>query len=174
MSYVDLNTIHNPATGTVAPAAWGDQVRDNLEFLIDPPACSVFASSAQSVANGTTTSLNAGSENYDNDAMHSTVSQTSRITAQTAGRYEISATVAFAPGTGRRITSFLVNGTTTLDGDSRVSAVTGGAAGVTDRVSINRTVTLAVGDFVEVQVNQNSGGNLDVTLNEFVAMFRTR
>lgn len=33
MAYVDLNTIHNPAPGTVAPAAWADQVRDNFEAL---------------------------------------------------------------------------------------------------------------------------------------------
>lgn len=33
MAYVDLNTIHNPATGTAPPATWGDQVRDNFETL---------------------------------------------------------------------------------------------------------------------------------------------
>lgn len=33
MTYVDLNTIHNPATGSVAPASWGDGVRDNDEDL---------------------------------------------------------------------------------------------------------------------------------------------
>jgi hypothetical protein len=31
MAYVDLNTIHNPATGGVPPATWGDQIRDNFE-----------------------------------------------------------------------------------------------------------------------------------------------
>ena len=30
MAYVDLNTIHNPATGTIPPATWGDQIRDNF------------------------------------------------------------------------------------------------------------------------------------------------
>lgn len=33
MAYADLNTIHNPSTGTSPPASWGDQVRDNFEFL---------------------------------------------------------------------------------------------------------------------------------------------
>jgi hypothetical protein len=33
VAYVDLNTIHNPATGFAPPAAWGDQVRDNDEYL---------------------------------------------------------------------------------------------------------------------------------------------
>lgn len=30
MAYVDLNTIHNPDTGTVPPHTWGDQIRDNF------------------------------------------------------------------------------------------------------------------------------------------------
>jgi len=29
--YVDLNTLHNPATGNSPPATWGDQARDNFE-----------------------------------------------------------------------------------------------------------------------------------------------
>lgn len=33
MAYADLNGIHNPSTGGVAPASWGDQVRDNFEAI---------------------------------------------------------------------------------------------------------------------------------------------
>lgn len=32
-TYADLNTIHNPATGTSPPASWGDQARDNDQYL---------------------------------------------------------------------------------------------------------------------------------------------
>lgn len=170
MAYADLNTIHNPATGTVAPASWGDQVRDNLEFLIDPPACSVYASSAQSIANATFVSLTADSEYFDNDSMHSTVTNTSRITVQTAGRYLLSATIAYTAGTGRRFSQFLVNGATGYDGDGR-PAIGGGSD---DKIVMTRSLVLAASDYVEVQANQNTGGALDVTLREFVALFMTR
>lgn len=33
MAYADLAGIHNPAPNTVAPATWGDQVRDNDEYF---------------------------------------------------------------------------------------------------------------------------------------------
>lgn len=33
MGYTDLATLHNPAPGLVAPATWGDQVRDNDEYF---------------------------------------------------------------------------------------------------------------------------------------------
>lgn len=33
MAYADLQGVHNPATGSSPPAAWGDQARDNDEYL---------------------------------------------------------------------------------------------------------------------------------------------
>lgn len=43
-SYVDLDTIHTPSGGGVPPATWGQQVRENLEFLARPPLFSGLAS----------------------------------------------------------------------------------------------------------------------------------
>lgn len=34
-TYADLNSLHNPATGTAPPATWGDQVRDNDTYLYE-------------------------------------------------------------------------------------------------------------------------------------------
>lgn len=173
MAYVDPQSVHNPATGAVAPAAWGDTVRDCLEFLIDPPACSVYNSAAQSVANGTAqVVLNANSENFDNAAMHSTVTNPSRITIQTSGRYLIGCTVLYdADVDGRRVTQFLINGATVLFGDVRNANI---SAAVTPRASVTRTYVFTAGDYVEVTASHNSGAALDVTLNEFFALFLTR
>jgi hypothetical protein len=44
MAWADLNTIHNPATGTFPPATWGDQVRDNFQFLAGIAAATVLTS----------------------------------------------------------------------------------------------------------------------------------
>lgn len=168
--YVDPNSVHNPSTGAVAPAAWGDTLRDCLEFLIDPPACSVFHNTTQSVSSGSGTILNANSETADNDAMHSTVSNTSRITINTAGRYQFQANVQFAGNvTGYRQIQFQVNGATVFATDRMISV------GSNDTIfSCVAFRTLIVGDYVEVNVFQNSGSSLNVTLNEFTACFRTR
>lgn len=170
MSYVDPDTVHNPATGTVAPAAWGDVIRDDLEFLIDPPACSVFDNTGQSVADNTLATLNANSENFDNDAMHSTVTNNSRITVQTAGRYEFTSRVQFGTsGTGRRTITYRLNGTTSTTVAS-AAAVSGAAQTVPSFFKI----VMGVGDYIEVQVFQTSGGSLTVTLVEFTGLFITR
>lgn len=171
--YVDPNTVHTPATGLVIPAIWGTTVRNCLEALVDPPACSVFNSTTQSLTNNVVTVLTANSENYDNDAMHSTMSQTSRITAQTAGRYDLGTTVRFAGGsdTAGRLVDFLVNGTTVID----VMQVAGlNDAAATTVLSGGGSVVLAAGDFVEVRARQRSGGALNVTLTDFKATWITR
>ncbi len=172
MPYSDLALTHVPATGNVAPAAWGTQIRTNFEFLIDPPACSVLGSSAQSVANDTLVILNAGSETFDNDGMHSTVTNNSRITAQTAGRYLINTVVEFAANAASyNQVDFLKNGATTLPG-TRLPPVTTGA--FPTALAITETVVLAAGDYVEVRVRHTAGGTIDVTLAQFNALFMTR
>lgn len=171
MPYVDLNTIHNPSAGGIPPASWGDQVRDNLEFLIDPPACSVYGSAAQSVGTSSTETMLANSENFDNASMHSTSSNTGRITATTAGRYLVFCTVVFdADADGNRRVDFRVNGSDAykvfnLPAVSSVSeSVLTGA----------RALILNASDYVEVRVTHTAGNDLDVTLEEFGATFLTR
>jgi hypothetical protein len=170
VAYVDPATILTTDPGDVLTAAWCDTVRDDLEFIIDPPQCSVYASSAQTVANNSTVTLTANSENYDNDSMHSTVTNNSRITFQTAGRYEIFANVEYAADAdGYRRLSFLFNGATSYGGQTVYAAPT-----VATRLSAQRSIIAAAGQYVEVQVAHTAGADLSVTLDEFRAKFESR
>lgn len=172
MAYIDPNTIHNPATGTVAPAAWGDVIRDDLEFLVDPPTCSVFDSTGNTVADNTVTTVSADSENFDNDAMHSTVTNNSRITVQTAGRYEFYARVNFSADItdGRRVIQLRKNGTTTTTVLSTRAVIDGSS----QTLSGSMKIVMAAADYIEVRVLHTAGNNLTVTLQEFAALFITR
>jgi hypothetical protein len=172
MAYVDPNTIHNPTTGSVAPAAWGDVVRDDLEFLIDPPVCSL-SGAATSAANLTIVTLTCNTEIFDNDAMHSTVTNPTRITAQTAGRYDITAVVRydFTAGGGGRLLQFFHNATTQYN-VAQVASTT--VASRDTIISGGRKIVMAAGDFVEVRARQDSGGTINVTVDEFAATFLTR
>lgn len=170
MPYVDVQTIHNPSTGSVAPAAWGDGLRDNQEFFIDPPGCSVFDGTGQTLSNASAAALACGSETFDNDAMHSTVTNPSRITAQTPGRFLFLVTVEFGTSaTGIRQAFFRTNGTTTLQG-SRHNAVTT-FGNIFQAVQM---IVLAAGEYVEAMGYQSSGGNLSCIPREFAAAFLTR
>lgn len=175
MPYVDPNTIHNPATAGIAPATWGDQIRDNGEFLIDPPACSVFHSAVSAAMNSNTlTILSADSENFDNDAMHSTVTNNSRITIKTAGRYTVGAVVnwtAEAITSNAHLLQFLVNGSTIFN---IVQLPSVNHASFSTAMSGERTLTLALNDFVEVRVRHQNNTTKTVQLEEFYALFLTR
>lgn len=172
MALVDLATVQTIATGQPFLAATLQQIRDNFEFLADPPACSVYNSAAATLSSSVSLqTLSANSENFDNDSMHSTSSNTSRITIQTDGRYLVFGSVNFAANTsGRRALAFVVNGSTTYN--------VGGAHPVQTANSMAmsgvRAVVLTAGDYVELQVVQSSGGDLDVTLSEFAVFWMTR
>lgn len=168
MGYVDPNTIHNPATSSVAPASWGDTVRDDLEWLVDRPGCAVYNSATQNVSTSSNTTLTAGSELYDLDSMHSTVTNTSRITATTAGKYRMNGVVEWdSDATGRREIYLLVNGST-----AHVVSVAAAVSGGTQ--TFEKILTLAAGDYVEVRVWQNSGGTRTPTLRQFAAQHVAR
>ena len=155
MSYVDLNVIHNPSTGSAAPASWGDQVRDNLEALVEPASCRVYHDTQQLLDHATWTTLLANQESWDSASMHSTSSNTSRITVPAAGIYLFTATAEFGNHeTGMRWLRFKVNGSATQPFfAAAVTAYTGA------RGSGSTMRDFSAGNYVEVQALQNSGNN---------------
>lgn len=178
MPYADPQSTHNPATGTIAPAAWGDAVRDALEYLArNRPHCRVYRTTNQSIANTTTTALTFDAERVDVGGMHSTSSNTGRITIPTGegGFYIIGANVQFAiNGTGYRQLSLRLNGST-LIGTKSILATTGIAA---TNLAIEVAYQFAAGDYIEVTVAQSSGGALNVetaanTSPEFWAVWQS-
>lgn len=158
----DLNTIHNPATGSIAPAAWGDAIRDSLEYLLrTKPSCRVTHGSNQSISNNSVTTLSFNTETYDVGGMHSTVSNTSRITIPSGepGKYQLGGGINWQSGgpVGSRRNQYLkVNGITTIVQSE------GGSTGVQAAGTPNVTYPMVAGDYVETQVYQDSGGTLSV------------
>lgn len=94
---------------------------------------------------------------WDTDNMFAAATP-GRLTARRAGKYLCEATVCFsAHATGRRSVSFLVNGGSSIFGTSTLAAVVNG---VETTVTTSAVVTLAAGDYVEVQPFQDSGTTL--------------
>ena len=153
--------------GNPLPAAYLNTTRANGAWFSEPPQCSVYNSSVQSVPDATITAMLCGSESLDNNGMHSTTSNTSRITAVAAGRYTFTGTASFAANaTGMRRLTFRLNGTTEYD---LVQVV---ATSVLSNVilSASRTFTLAANEYMEMTVYQSSGGALNVTALAFEAI----
>lgn len=159
MGYVDLATLHTPIGGARPPANYGRQIEANFDFLATPPCCSVSNSAGDPIANDSEEVVLWDSESFDTALMHSTVSNTGRITAPVAGKYRFTAYVAIgASATGFRYAALKKNGTDYLivveENDPSASRPT--------RLNPSRLVQMSAGDYVEVAVFQNSGGSLDV------------
>ena len=114
-------------------------------------------SANQNITTGTWTTLSFDSEDFDTDDIHDNVTNNSRLTCKTAGKYLIYCLFLFATdATGYRCGQFLVNGTTLVwkfirppaGGESWVQGVT--------------AYDLAVNDYVEVQAYQNRGTALSI------------
>lgn len=108
---------------------------------------------------GSGTALTFDSERYDTNTIHSTSSNTGRLTCQTAGLYIITANIRFAANsTGARGLYIRLNGTTFI-GDISIPTVPS-----PDNTDLTVTVQyeLVANDYVEAVAYQSSGGALNV------------
>lgn len=112
---------------------------------------------SQNIAASTATALTFTTEDFDTDNGHDTGSNTSRYTCQTAGKYEFYGAFSFAGDTtGQRYGLWYKNGAAINGG-----AVRGpGSANATMIAMRTLIIDLAVSDYVELYVSQNTVGAL--------------
>lgn len=126
------------------------------------PHCWALHSTTQSLANNSWDPLSLDTDGVDVGAMHSTVTNTSRITIPTGqgGYYAIVAQVGFAlNSTGIRGVGIRLNGSSILHSQI-LPAYNTGAELHTIQASFHHTA--AAGDYYEVVAFQTSGGALNV------------
>lgn len=128
-------------------------IRDAGNFLTAVPLYEGRQTVAQSIPNAANTPVNMDTEDIDTDGGHSTVTNTSRYTVQTAGWWRISGGVGMtANGTGARQTSILKN-----SGVNSGSAQWLAPGAVTFSGSArSKCISAIVGDFFEIAMFQNS------------------
>lgn len=117
-------------------------------------------SANQAISTATDTALSMDSERYDSDAFHDTSTNNTRLTVPSGkgGKYHIGGNILFnANATGSRYAMIRLNGSTVIARSQDISA--SGSYGA--RINLSCDYALAVGDYVELVVNQDSGGNLD-------------
>ena len=118
---------------------------------------SVYRGSAKSIANNTETSIDFDNEYFDTDGFHDNVTNNTRLTVPSGkgGYYLITATLPYASNaSGERQIILNLNGA-----DNFYFITTPGAQATTNPVSIIKNLT--VGDYVELQAYQSSGGALN-------------
>lgn len=140
----------------IAPATALGQLADAVRFSLAPPHAVLRQTSAQTIGTGSFTALNFDTEDVDSVNGHDS-GLPSRYTAVYPGWYQVSGGATFASSaTGRRLARVGVNGALVAGSESGVP----GNASVIGFAFRATEVYLAIGDYVEVFVFQDSGGNL--------------
>lgn len=147
-------------TNTTLTAANLNTLRDNLDWLgTSKPAWYMEATGTSIASGGSYNNVGYATEGFDTQSLHSTSSNTDRVTIATAGKYFVIAYYEWqANATGQRDLAIRKNaGGTLLAADVRNPVAAGYCAG-----SICWFGSLAASDYVNLGVAQNSGSTLTV------------
>lgn len=136
-------------------------VRDNISFLANPPACRVFHNATIShTTSAAWQTLTFNSERFDTAAMHDTATNNPRITFTVGGLYLIGGHVEFAAhATGMRGLRIQHSSGVTLAATHNAAVTT---AGVSQHVLVTTVAAQAAGQYVVLDAWQNSGGALSI------------
>jgi hypothetical protein len=157
----------NPARLAIGSSAQVLTVSGGIPAWATPAAgatlvgCSVWRNSDIAVNNATYTTVGYNQENYDTDGFHDNATNNSRITipAGKAGKYEIFAVIIFDNSTvGVRNMILNKNG-------SAVLVNYGSTPSGRNTQTLYTIETLSVGDYLEIQAYQSSGGALTAFFN---------
>jgi hypothetical protein len=120
----------------------------------------VYLTSAQSLSNGVGTIINWTAEYFDTNGFHDNATNNTRLTVPSgkAGKYLVVMSGNYAASaTGVRDTAVRKNGTTYVGSFAASSCGSGTGQGTT----VSRILDLSVGDYLEVDAIQTSGGSLN-------------
>lgn len=150
--------------GEIVTAAFmNTNIRDPGGFFLSWPVCELRQTIAQSLASASFVPITFDTEEVDTDGWHSTVTNTDRITPQTAGRVQL-----FGGGsiqgnaTGRRVAAWYLNSVEINGSRFEMPSISAAA----NWVGVVRPRTVFCNgstDVLQLQLFQNSGGSLLTT-----------
>jgi hypothetical protein len=119
----------------------------------------VYNNANETISNASVTNLTFNTERWDTNGMHSTSSNTDRLTATVAGVYSICISIRWASDStsGIRLLRILYNGSTNIAEDRRSAT-----SGDNTLLGLCTQYYLAASDYVVAAAYQTSGGNLNV------------
>lgn len=149
-----------PATwvaGAVLTAAQlNTQLRDNVSFLANPPACRVYHNAAQTLVNNTPLTVAFNSERYDTNTMHDTSTNNSRITFNTAGLYVVTFNCVMDADNDLNwaYSQIVKNAALTPIAQATLGAMTD--AGLSPSLHVSTIYKFAAADYIQVTVAQKN------------------
>ncbi len=155
--YIDPATKHIPSVSGKPPASWGTAIRDDLEFLIEPPSVRVSRSGvAQQISNVTWTTNLWDVTDWDTDSFF-TSSTTFTVPTGPGGKYHVTAGITLGNSTAGSLRLFRLMHEGAEYTRARIPADAG-----TPSAHVTTMIDLAAGDTLHMESYQDSGGNLNI------------
>ncbi len=168
-----MATVPTPYTATagdkLSAVTFNAGVKDPLNFLLDPPRCEV-AMTANTAITSSLTLVTWDNEITDNDNMHNTASQQSRIVIQTPGRFlfYISTFMSSATYTQYDINLRINSGGSAAGGSSVRTWSVGSPGGASRQITLSGSRYMpTTTDYFELFVATTPNGNLTGGLGVF-------
>lgn len=165
MSGTWTTPVHVVAAADIVAADFNAQVIDDLLYLYSGISARVYHNTTQSLTLATANKVLFNSERTDNTAMHSTVSNTSRLTAIVEGFYTFIFNGEWATAPATADVYMLLNNTDIIAFKSEAGG---------KRFTLSTAYLLAANDYVEVVINPVSTQTLNSTAKyspEFIAIW---
>lgn len=158
--------VTQPTVGKkITVAGFATEVRTSVATLGSWPACSVYGPTSTNVTTAGVV-LAFPSERFDNATMHSTVTNTSRITVPIDGTYLVTATVTFDDVDAAASCGMTLNknsGGTFATGQFARVFPESAVAPLADSVQLVKAVNLVATDYVETWVYRVGGASDSTT-----------
>lgn len=145
------------AAGDYGTAARLNTRSTAIADLQSPPRCHAYQVAAQTLTNNVTTAVTLDAEEVDTEGIHSTVTNNSRMTIVTPGRYRAIGQVGFTAATAGTTRVVQLRRTGGVIAENRVFSIT-----ATHIMQVYDEILCVAGDYIEVHAQQSSGGNLNV------------
>lgn len=166
----NLQTLELNAGDYIEPWVWQDstitltvvgemwiEATQTYEIAAGGSGARVNRTTNQTITNNVETAISFSNERWDTDGYWN-VAQPTRLTIPKTGRYTVGGAVRWASNaTGYRQVLLRVNGTSYI-GTKNDQAITAGV----HYIQVTSTWEFSAGDYIELDVVQNSGGALDV------------
>ena len=131
----------------------------------------LYQTAVTAMANATWTSILFDTELYDDDAWHSTVSNTDRITVNFTGRVQVNANITFGTATATYGLRIKKNGTIIRRITQSLGAAGGGEA---NSLFLGAEIDVANGDYLTIEGFQNSGASVNTQTSVINTTFAAR
>ena len=164
-TFTDLGSVLNPAANVQPTAGWGDQIRTNQDAIHKPPTVTLSNTTSLNCNGGSWFSQTFDVATIDSDSMHSTASNTERITVNQEGLYLFGGYGKWTDTdtTGARGLRFRKGGVTVLE-DTLSNSLTGA---LSVRHNLSTIEHLTTGQYVECQAywSGTSTNSINVTVD---------